>query len=95
MRGPILKMMSLMESSLSESPHTSTMARSPMLGFVLRQRNPWQASMRFSPMIGTMSDAMLTAQRSSRLESLLNSMPLLVANACMNLNPTPQPERWV
>lgn len=21
-------------------------------------------------------------------------MPLLIANACMNLNPTPQPDRW-
>ena len=51
--------------------------------------------MRFSPMMGTMSEAMLTAQRSSKGNSLLNSMPLLMANACINLNPTPQPDRWV
>ncbi len=50
--------------------------------------------MRFSSTIGTMSAAIDTATMSSIPSRSVVGMPLLVANACMNLNPTPQPDRW-
>ena len=49
--------------------------------------------MRFSPVMGTMSEAMLTAVNSSNFSRSANGKLLLLANACMNLNPTPHPDR--
>ena len=93
MRGPILKMMSLMEMSLPPNPQMSMMAFSPMLGFWFKVFSPWNANIRFSSVTGTMSAAMLTAQRSSSGMSRANGMPLFLANACISLNPTPHPQR--
>ena len=91
MRGPILKMMSLIDISRPLSPQMSMMAFRPTLGFWLSCFRPWKASMRFSSVTGTMSAAMLTAQKSSRGMSRENGMPLFLAKACINLKPTPHP----
>ena len=93
MRGPILKTMSLMESSRPLSPQISMMAFSPVLGLWFNCFSPWKARMRFSSVTGTMSAAMLTAQKSSSGISREKGIPLFLANACMNLKPTPQPQR--
>ena len=95
MRGPILNTISLTVISRSESPQTSIIAFIPTLGLLFSCFSPWKARIRFSPIIGTMSEAILTATRSSRGIKWWNSIPLLIANACMNLKPTPQPERCV
>ena len=92
MRGPILKMISLIDSSRPLSPHTSTMALRPTLGFWLSCFSPWKARMRFSSTTGTRSAAMLTAQKSSSGMRREKGMPLFLAKACINLNPTPQPQ---
>ena len=93
MRGPILNTMSLMASSRPCRPQMSMIAFSPVLGFWLSCFRPWKARMRFSSVTGTISAAMLTAQKSSRGISLEKGIPLFLAKACMNLNPTPQPHR--
>ena len=51
--------------SFSVNPHTSIIAFKPTLGLLFNCFNPWKASIRFSPMMGTMSEAILTATRSS------------------------------
>ena len=94
MRGPILNTISLMVSSLPASPHILMIAFSPTDGFWFSCFSPWKANVRFSPVTGTMSDAMLMAQKSSTGMSRENGMPLFLAKACINLNPTPHPERW-
>ena len=71
----------------------SMIAFSPTFGFWLSCFSPWYASILFSPVTGTMSAAMLTAQKSSNGMSLANGMPLFLAKACMSLNPTPHPHR--
>ena len=93
MRGPILNTMSLIEISLPLSPQISMMERKPILGLVLSSLRPWNARIRFSSSTGTMSAAMLTAQKSSSGMSLENGMLLFLAKACMNLKPTPHPQR--
>ena len=93
MRGPILKTMSLIVNSRPDKPQISIMAFSPVQGLWLSCFKPWKASMRFSPSTGTKSAAMLTAQKSSRGMSREKGMPLFLAKACMNLKPTPQPQR--
>ena len=91
--GPILNTMSLIDSSLPFRPQMSMMAFSPRLGFWFSCFSPWNASMRFSSTTGTISAAMLTAQKSSSGIRREKGMPLFLANACMNLKPTPQPQR--
>ena len=93
MRGPILKTMSLIVSSRPVRPQISMMLFSPTDGPWFNCFSPWKARMRFSPVTGTMSAAMLTAQKSSRGMSREKGMPLFLAKACMNLKPTPQPQR--
>ena len=93
MRGPILNTMSLIDMSRPLSPQISMMAFSPMLGFWLSCFSPWKARIRFSSVTGTMSAAMLTAQKSSSGMSREKGMLLFLAKACMSLNPTPHPQR--
>ena len=93
MRGPILKTMSLMVSSRPVSPQISIIDFSPTLGFWFSCFSPWKASMRFSPVTGTMSAAMETAQNSSSGMRREKGMPLFLAKACMYLKPTPHPQR--
>ena len=93
MRGPILNTMSLIEMSRPLSPQMSMMAFSPMLGFWFSCFSPWKARIRFSSVTGTMSAAMLTAQKSSKGMRREKGMLLFLAKACINLNPTPQPQR--
>ena len=93
-RGPILKTISLVVISLFFKPQRSIMAFNPLLGLELSCLSPWKASIRFSSVIGTMSEAMLTAIRSSkgkRYSFILRL--LLIAKACINLNPTPHPDK--
>ena len=93
MRGPILKTISLMDISRPLSPQISMIDFKPMLGLELSSFRPWKARMRFSSTTGTMSAAMLTAQKSSRGMSREKGIPLSLAKACMNLKPTPHPQR--
>ena len=93
MRGPILKTMSLMVISRPLSPLISMMDLMPTEGLWLSCLSPWKARIRFSPVTGTISAAMLTAQKSSRGMRREKGMPLFLAKACMNLKPTPQPQR--
>ena len=93
MRGPILKTMSLMEISRPLSPQMSMIDFRPMLGLEFSNFRPWKAKMRFSSTTGTMSAAILTAQKSSRGMSREKGIPLSLAKACINLNPTPHPQR--
>ena len=57
---------SLFNSSIRTLTITSpTATTKPTLGLLFNCFNPWKASIRFSPMMGTMSEAILTATRSS------------------------------
>ena len=85
MRGPILKITSLMVISLPERPQVRMMARRPMLGLELMRFRPKCVSTRFSPVIGTMSAAIDTATRSSMLSRSDVERPLLTANPCISL----------
>ena len=64
-RGPILKITSLIVMSLLVSLQSLMMLLSPKLGLEFNLRNPCKAITRFSPTIGTKSDAIDTATRSS------------------------------
>ena len=66
MRGPILNTISPTVISFSDNPHTSIIAFRPTLGLEFNCFKPWCVSTRFSPMIGTMSDATLTATKSNK-----------------------------
>ena len=93
MRGPILNTISLMEISRPLSPQISMIDFKPMLGLVFNCFRPWKARIRFSSITGTISAAILTAQKSSNGMSLEKGMLLFLAKACMNLKPTPHPQR--
>ena len=93
MRGPILNTISLMEISRPVSPQISMIDFKPMFGLVFNCFRPWKARIRFSSITGTISAAILTAQKSSNGMSLEKGMLLFLAKACMNLKPTPHPQR--
>ena len=65
-RGPILKAMSLTVIGFLFKPQISIIPRSPKLGFEFSRFKPKCIITRFSPVIGTMSAAILTATKSSR-----------------------------
>ncbi len=94
-RGPILNIISLVVMSFFVKLVISIIAFNPTQGCLLSCFKPWNVNILFSPQIGTISEATLTATKSSSGFSLLNLIPLFIANPCMNLKPTPQPDRWV
>ncbi len=79
--GPILKAMSLTVMGFLLNPQISIIPRNPKLGLAFNRFNPKCIITRFSPVMGTISAAILIATKSSNGSISENAKPLRMEKA--------------